>query len=819
MRRIAPLIMLLIASLACNLERVLAPNLPTDMPEVNQATSSPTPEAASGDNNQELPSDSADPLARADQTFLYGDWDGASNAYRTVFEQSADPAIQADALLGIARVNIQLEEWAIARDLIALLQNDFADQPAAAQGDYHLAQIFIALEDYASAEAAYKAYLDQTDSSITSLVNEWRGDLFFLNADYGSALGAYQEALSFSRLGNFESVQRKIGDAYASMGDYQSAILAYQDLYINTQNDYLKSQMDYVMGQSYLVLGQEDQAYSLYLDAVENYPLAYSSYLALVDLVNAGIEVSDLDRGLIDYFAATGLEASGDSGGAAELYSLAIGAFDRYLLANPEEHLATVHHYRAQALRALGEHSAAISEWLEIINKHPFDELYQEAFAQKARTEWAYLGDYDSAVATLLGFVTSNPGLGRAPELLFTAGEIAKLNFDLEAAAQIWDRLAFDYPNSDFVYPALFNAGIAYYRLELVDQAEAFFLRGLESVIKLEDKSQVLYWLAKLEAEQGNQDEATSYWQQAAAADPSGYYSERAQDILAGIAPFTHAAPTSLIYDLESERQAAESWMVQQFSLDPNTNFYSLGELPQDPRFLRGSELWELGEYELARAQFESLRSSYLDDPLASYRLANYFIDMGLYRSGVFAARQVLTIAGMTDAETLVAAPSYFNRLRFGTYFAEIVLDEAAIDNLDPLFLFSVIRQESLFEGFVTSSAGARGLMQIIPVTGQEIADLSGWPPDYSAKDLYRPVVSIAFGTDYLERQKNNFDGDLYAALTAYNAGPGNASYWSSFSNGDMDLLLEIIEFDETQDYIKSIYELFSIYSDLYTGE
>src|SRR3972149_4283479 len=66
-------------------------------------------------------------------------------------------------------------------------------------------------------------------------------------------------------------------------------------------------------------------------------------------------------------------------------------------------------------------------------------------------------------------------------------------------------------------------------------------------------------------------------------------------------------------------------------------------------------------------------------------------------------------------------APRYFNLIRFGPYFGDLILPEAAAAGLDPLFLLSVVRQESLFQGAATSSASARGLMQVIPSTGAAI--------------------------------------------------------------------------------------------------
>jgi soluble lytic murein transglycosylase len=202
-------------------------------------------------------------------------------------------------------------------------------------------------------------------------------------------------------------------------------------------------------------------------------------------------------------------------------------------------------------------------------------------------------------------------------------------------------------------------------------------------------------------------------------------------------------------------------------------------------------------------------------DAEGSYRLAGYLADLGLYRSATLAARQVLDLAGMDDAGTL-NAPMYFNRLRFGTYFSELVIPIAEEYDFHPLFVFSLIRQESLFESFVSSSAQAGGLMQIVPATGQDIADRLGWPEEYTDADRFRPLVNVRFGVDYLADQVKAFGGDLFAALAAYNGGPGNAAQWQKLAGGDPDVFVEVIRFAETRNYVRGIYEIFSLYRRLY---
>jgi soluble lytic murein transglycosylase len=126
------------------------------------------------------------------------------------------------------------------------------------------------------------------------------------------------------------------------------------------------------------------------------------------------------------------------------------------------------------------------------------------------------------------------------------------------------------------------------------------------------------------------------------------------------------------------------------------------------------------------------------------------------------------------------------------------------------------VRQESLFEGFVQSAAGARGLMQIMPGTGVGVASELGWPVPFDEGDLYRPDVSIRLGIHYLSSNQRALDGDMFSALAAYNSGPGNAVIWRQLAGDDPDLFLEIVRFEETRDYIRSIFETYEIYKRLY---
>ena len=162
-------------------------------------------------------------------------------------------------------------------------------------------------------------------------------------------------------------------------------------------------------------------------------------------------------------------------------------------------------------------------------------------------------------------------------------------------------------------------------------------------------------------------------------------------------------------------------------------------------------------------------------------------------RQSILSAARVITLSDTPIEET----PAFLRHLAYPTYFSNLVEMEAQERALDPLLIYSVIRQESLFQSQVSSWASARGLMQVIPDTGEWIAMRLGWP-DFSASHLYLPYVSVKFGVYYLQQQLVTFDGDVVSALTGYNAGPGNAIRLRAAAIlDDPDLIYALMDINE----------------------
>jgi soluble lytic murein transglycosylase len=806
-RLLLPALIGLLASLACSLPAwVNLPGISSPTPAPPTATLTPQPTLTPTPSPSPTPTPTPLPAARIEagqSQLFYGDWQAAQAEFQTALAEAVEAPVQAAALLGMGRAYAAQGAYPEALEALRQAARDYPDSPSQAAISFQLGQIYTALDRFGEAAAAYQQYLALRPGVIDAYAAERQGDALLAAGDPLNALYAYQSALQAPRAGSRIPLQTRLAQVYVQLDDPATALVIYQDIYNQAGDDPTRAQMLLQIGNTYALLGDYEKSNAAYLEAIQNYPLMYDSYTGLVELVNRGVPVSELTRGIVDYYAGQ--------------YGVALAAFDRYLASAPTDPagLAAARYYRGLTFLARQEILPALDEWQIVMRDYAESPLWDEAWEEHGYTQWAYLEQYDPAVETFLGFVERAPNHPRASQFLDFAARVAERDGQLQRAADLWIRLANEYPGATQTYRALFLAGVSLYRLGDHARALATFQLAFGQAVSRPDRAAALLWIGKTHQSLGQAAEAAAAWQQAAAIDPTGYYSERAIDLLAGKAPFAPPGGYDLSFDRQTELSQAQEWLRATFGLGSEADLNGPGPLTQEPAFQRGNELWSLGLYTEARLELEALRAQVSGDPANTFRLANHLVEIGMYRSGILATRAVLDLAGMDDAATL-NAPRYFNRLRYGPYFGALVIPAAQEHGFHPLFLFSVIRLESLFEGFVRSSAGARGLMQIIPSTGESLANRLGWPPGYTADDLYRPLVSITLGSEYLAQQRDAFGGDVYAALAAYNGGPGNASRWKELAPDDPDLFLEIVRFEETRNYIRTIYEIYSIYYKLY---
>ncbi len=774
---------------------------PTLTPTPTPTTTS-TPTSTLTPTPTPTPTSTPQPAERLEAGRAYqrnGDYERAITEYEVLLsEKAAEEAREASFLIGES--HFLNGDYQLAEEDLERFLRDYPDDERGAQVLFLIARSHERMGDCVTAIEYYRRYLAQRDV-VADYVHELIGDCYVNLEDYSQAIVAYREALQESPSSDQETgLMEKVADAYSTAARYAESITWYEALLRKAEKDDQRAKFEYLIGQSYLELEKPEEAHQHFLEAVDRYPKAWYAYQALVELVDAGVEVDEYQRGLVDYYAGA--------------YWPAIRAFFRYIESTPD-HTGDAYYYVGFAYSAVGSYESAMSAFDALIESYPTSGYFGYAWLGKAKA-LASQNQHDEALNTYREFARLYPGHELAEEALWRAASLSEADKDYDEAARAYLDLQTRYPQGQYAAIALFQAGLCYYRLDESEKPIEAWQKLLDTYEDPDLHTQTLFWVGKVLLQLGETRDATTYLEKAVSADSEGYYGLRARDL---------SQPTSLglglaiqAIDEKAEREEAEAWLatwVEGVSHDQSLGSLSL-ELEKDLRFQRGEELLAVGLLEETGAELDALRKELLADPLTLYQLSLALRERGLYRLSILCAQRLIQLS---PAESVGQAPRFLQRLVYPLYFDDLVLAEAEANNFDPLLLCALIWQESLFEGWATSWASAQGLTQVIPATGDWIALQLRWK-DYQPEHLYRPYLNVKFGAWYLARQLRDFENNLFAALAAYNGGPGNAARWLELTEyGDEDLFVESISNAETRRYVEKVYEHYAVYRELYGGE
>lgn len=741
-------------------------------------------------------------FADAESALRNGDYVTAVSYFQDVLNRpNADPALYADAAYGLGESALREGLYADAAEVLSGFLSDYPNDARVPHAVFLRGDAYLGLGDWSAAINDFETYLRLRPNIIDSYAHERIGDAYLALGLPEKSLEAYAKAAADNREpSSLAALRERVAAGYLNAGNIAQAIAQYDAILGFAENSFYKASIEWQAAQ--ILLNAEDFAggYTRLQRIVDQYPASWQAYQAVGKLLDVGIEVDPWQQARIYYFN--------------EDYGAAIDALNTYT-SEAEVVTAEAILMLARAYREAGNPQAAITTLQNLLDTYPDSPAFGEAWLEQGRT-YFLSGDYDNAIQRYTALADQYPLLPESPEALWRAGYIYSTLNNTDAALATFDILGQKFPGTQWAMDGLhlgatmaFNAG---------DTARAAQLFGqLAATGSGEQQAAAYLWIGRLYQLDGKDDLARQSFNAAATADPGGYYSSRAADLLNGHEPFTPPAQVRFEFDETAYINEAEAWLRSTFGITQEGPLYLLGEsLKTDPRMIRGQELMVVGAsgsaFEAAENEFTALREAVRDDPLATYQLAIYFRDMDLYRLSIEAAATLIESANIPTLQ----APSYIARLRFPVYYKDLVIPNAAKYDLDPLLVFALIRQESLFEGFATSYAAAQGLMQIIPDTAADIAAQLG-RTDFTNSDVYRPYINVEFGTYYLRWVLDNFAKGLpYVALAGYNGGPGNAAQWLSISGPDLDLFVETIRFDETQRYVRRIYEQYNVYAALY---
>ena len=778
---------------------------PTDLPVAIEEIA-PAPEAS---------------LADADLALAFGDYREAYKLYTGRPPEDTDD-FKAAALYGQGLTFFKQEDYYQSNRILEDLVEKYPTTLPAARAHFILGEAALVEDRKDDALIEFQAYAEARPGVIDHTVYEKIGDLLSEDGQAEAAFEAYKTAYLAAPSTDNLTLAQKVASGYASLGQKQSAIDIYKEIYFQTDSDYTKAQMGYLIGRLLISDGRVEEAYRYYQDAVNNFPYTYDSFIALLALLDAEQEVSELQRGLINYYRGQ--------------YLLAIEAFDRYI-ANNNSDIDKALYYKGLATRAQGlvlagfesierqeanfaggtaEDKAAIELWSELITSFPTSSYRLDAIQAIIDTQNRYLGQIQLAIDTALSLAAELHSEMEAPDLLDTAASYQLFDDQKQAAADSWTRIALEFPASDKAFNGLFFGGSVYFELGQFDKAAENFNRIIPMSAEPFELSAAYFWLGKINQAQGNGEEARINWQAAMNQAPYGYYGIRAAELMEGRAPFQEPARLNLAVNLPDLRIPAGEWLKTAFNLPLGTNLDYSSELFNHPTFVRAMEFDRLGLYDRASTEFSTLLSENEGDALDIFRLIKVFLERGYYRSALEASKLIARLSGYAETPFSAAYPPYFTYIEYGAYYLPWIQAVAEKYDLSELLILSVIYQESHFGVLASSVAGARGIMQLLPSTAEQIATETGFLTSFEASDLDVPYYNLELGSNNLARMLYVFEGDDYKALAAYNAGQRTTMNWAKLTGEDPDVFLNTIRYLETRVYIRNIVEIFHRYSLIY---
>ena len=774
----------LVATLAPTLEATPTLN-PTAIHEAATLAARPTETATP------LPTPTPLPHARLDQAKLWmtqGRYDEVVASMEEALSAETSPDLINQLRQQLALAHIANEDYDKAKTLF-LKMNDAQRQATSAY--FYLGEAYRYEGDCANAETSYTRYLAR-HAEIAAYLYARIGQCYAQNGgSVAMQRTAYQSALAHPAhyLVTYQN-RLALAQLWMQEGEYAQAAQLYAEIRDSARTQFTRGEMSYLAASAQLLAdGDTATAYATYQQLLRDFPAAPTTHKGLIELVNAEEIVDPYWRGLVNYYAqsyqpcVTALEKVLPTSADDYRHAQLLLAYCYEGLGQMDQALALLDHYtelspttypiglweKGQMLERLNRLDQAVISYDQLWTLIPQDERAEEAMWRSAELVQGE-GDEAEAIRRYQAFAQQYPEADSTPRALFRAGWIAYLDKDEALAKESWAQSAEQYGDSEFGQASLL------WWLKLAPQ-EATALRLAETITPT-----------------------------------LTYYGARLQDTLDGIEPF---APTQ---GIERDNQAVQDQAgAERFlrELTETPASVRIDRLPplitDDLHFKRGVTLWQLRQFGAAKQEFELLREANSDNVLVSYQLALYFRELGLYRSSILASVSVLN---WTERPWL-SLPPFLLGLAYPTYYHELVLPLADEYGYDPLLRFSLLRQESLFESFATSSAAALGLAQVIPTTGEYVAQKLG-VTGYQSADLYKPHIGLRFGAYYLYEQLNLFDGQVAPALAAYNGGPGNALRWQKVAGGDIDQLVIAINFPESRLYVESIYTHYFVYRHLY---
>ncbi len=440
----------------------------------------------------------------------------------------------------------------------------------------------------------------------------------------------------------------------------------------------------------------------------------------------------------------------------------------------------------ARGLQLGGEKDDAISTYKEMIAQYP--EAKETA---TALLKLAQLQENPAELDRALKLAKTNNQIHRAGQIVLAKWQLLKKQ-QSAAAPAVQEQLLKDYGKTEAAAEFRWEAAQAAAKAYNPETARKWALQLQTQNVESELAAKATFWAGKWgEQPQATQTAAQELWKN----HPTSYYAWRAA--------------------------SQAGWDVGTFDtvryVQPNVTPPG-SRLPLPAGSVALQELYQLGQaqtaYDRWQWEFKNREQRSFEEQLTDGLLR---IEVGDYLRGMFMLLNLYYRAQEEPEQRALYQkwrqdPRFWQALYPLVYFQE-TSKWSKERNLNPLLVLGLIRQESRFQTEIRSVAGAVGLMQVLPSTGEETSRRIGLE-DYQLTDVDN---NINLGTAYFDFVHQIYENNSALAIASYNAGPGSVEKWLRESpNKDLDTFIEDIPFPETNYYVKVVLENYWNYLRLY---
>ncbi len=381
-------------------------------------------------------------------------------------------------------------------------------------------------------------------------------------------------------------------------------------------------------------------------------------------------------------------------------------------------------------------------------------------------------------------------------ESLLTMGNVYLLRKDWDKASKYYSELVDRFPAGKYSAYANWKAAWLQLRMGNTEEAKRSFERHIALFPASAEAGGAVYWRGRLAEEDNNLAKARAYYTKAAERYRNSYYALLSRQRLLTLPP----------------GEASVEPLLRKIPLPAPAPRFRLTAPADNLRVEKSLLLQNCGLLDFAIRELQAAG----DDDGVNWQLAQIIRIYSLHGNYSRTLQSLKkNLPGYFSYLPTEVPRAFWEGLFPRVYWDDLKKDSES-QQLDPFLVASIIRQESEFNATAVSRAGAVGLMQILPGTGQKLAKEMKLK-NFTRDQLADPAVNLVLGTKYFRQLLQEQGGVLEYTLAAYNAGPDRVAEWRKDGKyRDIYEFVESIPFTETREYVQAIVRNVNMYKTLY---